>query len=860
LEVFHLSKPRTHGAGEPLRTKKKRRRRKWLLYTLLVMLGLALGAAGVAGSFVYKAYKNLPSIDELDPNLTSVIYDSKGQVVTKLYDQENRTLIKDIKAVPPDVLQAFIDTEDRRFYDHKGVDMYRMFGAVLSTAKYYLGVKGSQVEGGSTITMQLAGNAFLDRSDQSPMRKMQEMLLAFELEKMYTKEEILLRYLNQIPFGRQRNGLEEAAHHYYSKSAKDLTLAEAAVLAGMLKGPSIYNPIDNPEGAKERRDIVLDLMVLHGHLDAAKAASIKTEPVVAKEEEIAPEAIKFNGDWYTDYVQKILTEPAVAAKYGTPLFDDIDLRTKGLKIYTALDLDWQKIAQEKAVEVVTNAATKTYPDNDGIPEAAVVVMDHTSGHVKALIGGMDHVTQRAYNRATDALRQPGSALKPIVDYLPAIDLLGWGPSTVIDDSPPMLNTDKDNVWPENYEFRYSGLVPMRYALEQSINAVAVRTLQQVTPKKGIEYARLLGISTLLDASMNPSTNDEHLSLALGGITNGVSPLELTAAYGVLGSLGLKTDPVVITKIEDKNGVTIFEATPRKKQVIRKESVWLMVDIMKGAIVRGTPSSTLKGWHGWPAAGKTGTTEKWHDAWFVGFTSNIVTGVWTGYDNDDGVQRRLPTNGGLSWTGAGPPALLWGTIMDELVKEKPADWERPTSGLVAVDICKASGLLPSPMCPKDQVVTDWFRRGQEPKQLDTTFWTMAKVVKQPFKIPGTEKSIDRYYLWQEGCAGVPEDLLLIKRPTTYVKHPTNPWNFNRYWPADWWKEVPTEQCPVVAPVVPNPGDGTTPPGGGTNPPGNGTTPPGNGTTPPGGGTTPPGNGTNPPGGGLLPIPRLPIPGN
>ncbi|HYG56618.1 MAG TPA: PBP1A family penicillin-binding protein [Symbiobacteriaceae bacterium] len=855
-----MSKPRTHGAGEPLRTKKKRRRRKWLLYTLLVMLGLALGAAGVAGSFVYKAAQNLPSVDELDPNLTSVIYDSKGQVVSKLYSEENRTLIKDIKDVPPDVLQAFIDTEDRRFYEHKGVDMYRMVGAVLSTAKYYLGVKGSQVEGGSTITMQLAGNAFLDRSDQSLTRKVQEMLLAFELEKKYTKEEILLRYLNQIPFGRLQNGLEEAAHHYYSKSAKELTLSEAAVLAGMLKGPSIYNPIDNPEGAMERRNIVLDLMVLHGHLDADKAASMKTEPIVARQEEADQlEVGEFNGDWYIDYVQKILTEPAVAAKYGTPLFDDHDLRTKGLKIYTALDLEWQKIAQQKMVEVVTNEATKTY-GTDEIPEAAVVIMDHKTGHVKALIGGMKHVTQRGYNRATDAVRQPGSAMKPLVDYLPAIDLLGWGPSTVIDDSPPMLNADKDNVWPENYEFRYSGLVPMRYALEQSINAVAVRTLQQVTPKKGIEYARLMGISTLRDAGMNPAVNDENLSLALGGITDGVSPLELTAAYGVLGSLGLKTDPVVITKIEDKDGVTIFEATPRKKQVIRKESVWLMVDIMKGAIVRGTPSQSLKGWHGWPAAGKTGTTEKWHDAWFVGFTSDIVTGVWTGYDNNDGQQRRLPTKGWQSWTGAGPPALLWGTIMDEIVKEKPADWERPTSGLVAVQICKSSGLLPSPMCPKDQIITDWFRKGAEPKQFDDKFWTMAKVVKQPFKIPGSEKSIDRYYLWQEGCTGTPEDLLLINRPTTYVKHPTDPWNFNKYWPADWWKEVPTEKCPVVAPVVTPPGNGVTPPGNGTTPPGNGTTPPGNGTTPPGNGTNPPGNGTNPPGGGLIPVPPLPLPGN
>jgi len=845
-----LSNPRQPSPGEPLRGKKKRRRRKWLLYTLLLMLGLALGIAGMAGSFVYKAYKSLPAFDELDPNLASIIYDSKDQVVYKLAEGEYRTLIKDLNEIPEDVLWAFVSTEDRRFYQHKGVDMYRMAGAVWSTVKYYAGVKGSQMEGGSTITMQLAGNAFLDRSDVSPYRKVQEILLAFQLEKKFTKDEILLRYLNQVPFGRQQAGLEEAAHHYFSKPAKELTVSEAATLAGSLKGPGIYNAIDNPEGAQSRRNIVFDLMVQQGHLDADLAASLKTEPVKANPEPNSPQSTvkSFNGDWYVDYVLDILTEPAISAKYGTPLFESTDLHTKGLKIFTAMDPDWQKTAQEKLVQVVTDQATKQYTiGSDGkkatVPEGAVVIMDHTDGHVKALVGGMQHETMRGYSRATDARRQPGSAIKPLVNYLPAIDLLGWGPSTVIDDSPPMLNAKRDNVWPENYEFAYKGLVTMRYGLEQSLNAVAVRTLQQVTPKKGIEYARLMGISTLIDAGMNPSQNDENLSLALGGITQGVSPMELTAAYGVLGSLGLRTAPVVITKIEDKNGVTIFEAIPSKKQVVKKESVWLMVDTMKGAIVRGTPSYTLQGWKGWPAAGKTGTTELWHDAWFVGYTSKIVTGVWTGYDNRDGVMRRLPTApNGSAWTGAGPPALLWKEVMNEIVKEKPADWERPP-GLVAVEVCKTSGMLPSPLCPKEDIISDWFRKGTEPKQPDNV-WTMAKVVKQPFKIPGTEKSIDRYFLWQEGCTGTPEDKLMIKRPNTYVKHPTSPWNFDRYWPADWVKELPTEKC-LVTVQPPGTPPGTQPPSTGL-PPGPGIMPPpDNGTTPPGNGITPPGNGVLPP---------------
>jgi penicillin-binding protein 1A len=799
LEVFRLSNHRRPGGDEPRRPKKKKRSRRWLGYTILVLFGLMLGVGGFAASFAYKAYQSLPAWEDYDPSQTSLVLDSKGSTVYQLAAEENRTPIKDIKSIPKEVQLAFVSTEDRRFYEHSGIDIWRLGGAVFSDIKYYLHIKGAQFEGASTITMQLAGNAFLDRQDMSPRRKVQEMLLAVQLERNFTKDEILLRYLNQVSFGYQAAGLEQAAQTYFSKSAKDLTLSEAAMLAGMLKAPTTYNPFDNYEGAMKRRATVLDLMVTNHYIDAARATQLKAEKVQLKPAKVTPTTVTFTGDWYVDYVIKILTDPNVASRYGTPVFNPDDLYSKGLKIYTALDVDWQKTTQEKLAKVMPEQ-TKEFGGKE-VPEASVVIMDHTNGYVKALVGGMEHKQMLGYNRATQAYRQPGSSIKPIAAYLPAIDTLGWGPATVVDDAPLLLSPDGKGVWPDNYEHYYRGLLPLRYALEQSINTVAVRSLQAVTPRKSIEYAHKFGLTSILDASGNPSQNDQNLSLALGGLTTGVTPLDLTAAYGALGSLGVKVDPVVITKIENKHGEIIFEANPRRQQIVNKDSVWLMVDIMKGVIIRGTASSSVQGFKGWPAAGKTGTTEDWHDAWFVGFTPQIVTGVWTGYDNDQG-RKTLPGAGtGYAWTGAGPPAKIWTAIMTDIIKEKPKDWERPP-GITWVEVCKTSGMLPSPLCPKEEVGGDWFRKGFEPKQADNV-WTLAKAVKQTTTATAGGKPEDRYVLWKPDCGGTPEDHLFIKRPDTFARHPLDP-NNPKYWPQDWVKEVPTQYCePVAAPPTTQP---------------------------------------------------------
>ena len=770
-------------------TKKRRRGRRWLAYAFLLFLVVLIGGAGLAGAYVYQAYQDLPTFHAFDPSLTSIIYDRDGNKVYELAAEENRVLV-DLEDIPEDVRNAVIAVEDRRFREHFGVDPIRMAGAVWSDVKYLLGVPGSQLEGGSTITMQLARNAFLTL-DQTMKRKVQEILIALNLERRYTKDEILEQYLNTVAWGGQAYGIEAAAQLYFSKHASELTLSEGALLAGILKGPSEYSPFENLEGALERREIVLDLMVEQGYLDAAEAERLKKEVPEIKRAEITPTTVTFTGDWYVDHVITILTDPDEAEEYNLPLFTADDLYQKGLRIYTALDREKQRIAEEKLWEIMP-AATVEFSGSEEteVPEAAVVVMDHTTGEVLALVGGMNHDRMLGFNRATQARRDPGSTIKPIVAYLPAIDLLGWGPATIIDDSPPRLTEDGTNVWPENYEFNYQGLKTMRWVVEQSRNAAAVRTLEAVTPTKGVEYGRKMGLP-LVTREENPVINDENLSLTLGGLSEGVTPLEMTSAFGVLGSLGQKTDPVFITRIENKYGEVIWEAKPKVEQVVDRTSAWLMVDVLRGALQRGTPANETKGWHGWPAAGKTGTTEDWHDAWFIGFTPEIVVGVWTGYDNDEGRQR-LPHGGQgwKNWTGAGPPTRIWTAIMNEYYTESPPDWERPRN-VVQAQYCGVTGNQPSEYCPPEEIKTDWFRQGYEPKP--ETWYQQVTVVREPFLTMKDGTVVERYVLWQEGCTGTPETLNLIKRPTTWVKHPTDPSNIWRYWPQDWWKEVPTDKC-------------------------------------------------------------------
>jgi penicillin-binding protein 1A len=755
-------------------TRKPKRRRpfwRWFWTTLLVVFTAVAVSAGI---ILFRYVQNAPDVTELSLESSTIIRDAQGNEIYRVHAGKNRTPVA-LAQVPLYAQEAFIAIEDPRFREHFGVDVKGILRAVFRTGLYMLHLPGGQVQGGSTITQQLARDLWLSQ-EVSLKRKVQEWWVAIQMERVYTKDEILEMYLNQIYYGHGAYGIEAAANTYFGKAVKDLTLAEAAQLAGVVNGPSIYDPVYEPETSIKRRNLVLQAMREQGFIDlTAYQAAIAEQPKLVRrqaneEEEETPEEAPA-GNYFTDYVLAVLsdTKSGAAAKYGINLAKLGNIGTAGLQIYTTFDPALQSLA-EQAVRDQMNAADKKYglTGKATKPEAAMVVMNPKTGEIKALVGGRRRKAVLEFNRATDALRQPGSAIKPIVAYTPAIEA-GLSPATILDDAPVMLSNDKKTVWPQNFDFRYEGLVSMRRGVEQSLNPVAVRALQRAGgPTKGLTLGRKFGLTTLTD-------DDNNLALALGGLSQGVTPLAMTESYAVLANLGQKVDPVIITKIVGRDGSVIFEAKPKKEQLVRPAVAYLMVDIMKGTIRRGTAYGYTMGFNGWPAAGKTGTTENNRDAWFLGFTPDLVAAVWNGYDD--------PTNT-LKWTGAFVPVQIWNQFMRAAVKSAPADWPRP-SDVTTVTVCRKSGALPNALCPSGGTVAELFVRGTEPKDAGNIL-----VAAQAVQVKVGTGS--KWVLWQLGCPNLPVTRVFIKRPEPYARHPTDP-NNPIYLPADRGEELPTEKC-------------------------------------------------------------------
>lgn len=757
-------RPRRSGSGRGKRPGSVRRLviRILLLVAALAVLGAVLLGCSVALS--------APRVTELNWQATTVFYDREGNEFYRFHGGENRTPVT-LEEIPDYVVDAFLAIEDPQFYDHFGISIRGTFRAVWRTGLYILGLPGGRIEGGSTITQQLARDGWLTQ-EVTIGRKLQEAWVAIQLERAYTKDEILEMYLNQIYYGHGAYGIEAAAKTFFGKDVGSLTLAEGAQLAGMINGPSIYDPYIDPDASLERRNLVLDMMVKEGMLSQAEAQVAKEEvPVLSNKAQADLE-----GSAFTDYVINILqnAQPGLAEKYGINLGDAATVATSGLKVYTTLDSRLQKLAEQAVTEQMA-AADQQYglAADEERPEAAMVVMNPANGHVLAMVGGRSHDAMLQFNRATDALRQPGSAIKPLVDYAPAIEEAGLSPATILDDAPVMLSQDGTTVWPQNYNYVYEGLKPARYGIEQSVNPMAVRALQMAGgPEKGIEYARRFGLSTI-------DENDNHLALALGGIAKGVTVLDMTTAYATIANMGIKVEPVVITKIEDAQGRVLFEASERKSLAIKPSTAYLLIDMMKDVIRKGTAYGFTGGFKGWPAAGKTGTTEFNRDSWFVGFTTNMVATVWNGYDDPD---HTLP------WTGAFVPVKIWNQFMTQAVTEKPADWARP-SDVVDVKVCRLTGAVPNSLCPKDQVTTDLFVRGTEPTDSGNIL-VEARVVKVTTKT-ADGKTKTEWQLWQAGC-GLPTKRTFIQRPQPRAVHPTDPYN-PKYVPQDAGEELPTTMC-------------------------------------------------------------------
>ena len=581
----------------------------------------------IMGASVLYGFSSLfapPNMDEtLIPDAASQFYDINGNVIYTTLSEERRVPVS-IDKIPKHVQQAFIAIEDNRFYEHSGIDYRGTARALVST------LSGREVQGGSTITQQLAKNAFLTQ-ERSIIRKIKEAFIAKELEHKYTKDEILTMYLNQIYFGQGAYGIESASLYYFGKHVQNLDIAEAATLAAIPKSPNYYNPFENPKESKNRQELVIDQMVKYGFISADSAAKAKAKKMVystSHKQQNNP-----RGYFFDMISQKVIAEVGADALYKG-----------GLKIYTTLDMDMQ-LAAEKAMRHLPNY----YTDSKKLtqPQMALAAVDPKTGYVKAMIGGRG---QDKFNRATLAVRQPGSAFKPFV-YLTAMQN-GFTPASIIEDK----EEEFAKGWkPQNSDMQWHGKVSLRTALKRSINVPTIKLAREVGVDKIVANVEKMGITTLVDSG---AYSDVNLAMALGGLSKGVNPLEMASAYGVLATNGLYNKPIALLKIVDRDGKVLYQAKPQSKRVVDAASAYLTTNMLEDVLVSGTGGGMGIGR---PAAGKTGTTDTYIDAWFVGYTPDLSTAVWVGDDNNKPMQRMY---------GSGAPLYIWHEFMINALASTP----------------------------------------------------------------------------------------------------------------------------------------------------------------------------------------------
>lgn len=902
-----------------------------ILVIVLIISGIL--AAGVLAGAVISIVKDAPEIDPSNITATlaqtSSIVDIDGNLIEKIQAPEFRTVVP-LSQTPQHLQDAFIAIEDERFDDHIGVDPYGIVAALVDN------VKSGNLRGASTITQQLARNLYLN-NDVTWTRKIKEAYLAIKMERVLTKDQILEAYLNRSSFGQNAYGVQEAARTYFSKDVGELTVAESAVIAGIVKGPHIYQPYKrvkpeefNPEAQYEvgqidvlgtryilvfnetsidRQKLVLKKMlelekITKDEYDIALSQDIKTS--------LKPEQKKNNDitSYFTDYVKTTVKE-ALIDKLGYSASEaEETLFTGGLTIYTTIDINMQKQLEdvyEKFTEilvgntsnikgpilvdwrlnkagnvldekgnliyyskknllaedyslvieagsfkeengdiVINNSKLTAYPkhidimdyysiddrknlvthtvgsivipegefsiqedksirisktyldknkdfyrvenDNllidskyfyiakDGIvqPQSASVILDYRTGHIKAIVGGRDVEGQRILNRATDSARQPGSAMKPIAVYLPALDN-GYTAASSIDDIP--FYNGNGELWPRNWYTGYRGIHTLRRSVEQSVNVNSVKTLQSIGVSTSLSYLEKMGIintkhqerDNIVTKSENAVTNDENLSaLGLGGMTKGLSPLEMTAAFGSIANGGKYVEPIAFTKIIDKNGNLLLDNIPKENIVTSPQTAYIMGDVLRTTVANGNAGRAKLS--NMVVAGKTGTTNEQADIWFVGYTPYYASAVWIGNDSPKITISK----------GSSTAAQFWqhiNAITHENLESKTS-FEKP-DGIVSASICTQSGLLATELCaqdPRGVVRTEMFASGTVPKGY-CDMHVALEIDKNSGKIAN------------EYC---PDDLVETK---VFIQRtpPYNPADHKGIVPSDYQYNAPTEIC-------------------------------------------------------------------
>ena len=614
---------------------------------------------------------------------TSIIYDGQSDVVTRLHGVQDRTWVS-ISELQPSTVYAFISAEDARFFEHEGVDVIRIAGAIVADIK-----AGSYVQGASTISQQLIKLSHLT-SEKTISRKAEEAALAYEMERQYSKEDILEMYLNYVYFGGGYYGIEAAAKGYFGVHASDLTLDQSAMLAGILKSPSGYAPHINYAASINRRNNILRLMRDYGYItdDEKKQASAGRPTILHDKRE------EYSG-YYTDAVTK-----SAAALMGITVDE---LIRGGYSIYSAMDSDIQHYCEE----MFKNG--ELFPAEDS--EAAIVVLEPSTGMVVAMVGGRSYTGGISFNRATDIRRQPGSVIKPVIAYAPAFEYLNYTAADMILDE----ETTFADYTPSNYGNKYYGWVTVREAVTKSLNVPAVKTLSEVGVERAKDFAKRCGIEF--------DDKDDSLALALGGFTYGVSPLQIAGAYSCFASGGIYNTPTLIKKITDRNGLTVYEYRQDSRRVMSEANAYILTSMLKSVVTEGTGHrlNTLD----IPIAGKTGTVGLANgnrDAWMAGYTPEYTAVVWQGYDSDR--LGLLPS----SATGGTYPALMLYELFNHIYPDgRSGDFEKPESvkqySIDAKTLKKQhKAVLANAMTPQSSRVTEYFTEETAPEDV-SGYWAV-----------------------------------------------------------------------------------------------------------------------------------------
>lgn len=632
--------------------------------TIIITFAVIAVFFGIFAGVIIGYFAQLPPVEELmerKPSLSTKLYDCNANLITQVY-VEQRSLIP-LSQVPEIMQKAIVATEDERFFKHWGIDPKAIMRAFLKNV-FNIRV----VQGASTITQQLARDLFLTRK-KTVARKLKEALLAIKIEHKYTKKEILEMYLNQIYFGSGAYGIEAAARTYFGKHVENLTLTDCALLAALPRGPNVYSPYKNPDKAKNRRDSILTRLSSQGIITKEEEETAKKEPIQLAKIELR------QAPYFVEYVRQYLE-----SVYGPHI-----LYKGGLTVQTTLDLPLQEKAQilfDKAIQeaqIKADEATgKTASLSAPKLQGCMLAIAPQTGQIKVMIGGRDF-KESEFNRTVQAKRQPGSAFKPFI-YTAAIDN-GFTPATILMDAPEIFKDADGKEWkPQNYEQKFFGPTPLRDAIAYSRNVSTVKLLTRVGLGTVINYTRRMGITSNLR---------HEYTLALGA--SEVSLIELVSAFAIFPNNGIKVDPIGVVSVQDRDNNIIEENSPHFTEVLKPETAYIMVNLLQSVIEYGTAKSAKDFIGKLPAAGKTGTTDENTDVWFIGFTPDLVVGIWIGYDEKISMGK---------WaTSANLAVPLWAEFMKQAYEGKQPQQFFIPSNIVEVLIDSESGMLASPLCKK-----------------------------------------------------------------------------------------------------------------------------------------------------------------